>query len=56
VPNVPVAEGVIHLVSSLLIPPHKHKKEESFTQLFGEEEDEMITIEELTERLEPYLE
>lgn len=42
--------GVIHLPSSVLIPPHKHGKKNSET--FGGE----ISVEELMERLEDYVE
>ncbi|KAJ4389054.1 hypothetical protein N0V93_006516 [Gnomoniopsis smithogilvyi] len=42
--------GVIHLPSSVLIPPHKHDKKNS--ENFGED----ISVEELMERLEDYVE
>lgn len=42
--------GVIHLPSSVLIPPHKHSKKNS--ENFGED----ISVEELMERLEDYVE
>ncbi|KAH8662102.1 FAS1 domain-containing protein [Xylariales sp. PMI_506] len=49
-----VKEGVIHVVESVLIPPHKHKDGRSGDDAFlgGEE----INVEDLVERLEPYLE
>lgn len=42
--------GVIHLPGRVLIPPHKHEKKDS--ENFGED----ISVEELMERLEDYVE
>jgi hypothetical protein len=64
VANVPVKEGVIHLVSSLLIPPHEHDhsdadvpkiKEEGHEHEHGHKHHE-LSVHELMERLEAYLE
>lgn len=45
-------DGVIQVVSSVLIPPHGGKGHESSSYVDGDE----ITVEELMERLEPFLE
>ena len=50
VANVPVKEGVIHLVSSVLIPPHEHHHSDN--QGHGNE----ISVQEFMDRLEAYLE
>ncbi|EED14210.1 Fasciclin domain family protein [Talaromyces stipitatus ATCC 10500] len=55
VANVPVKEGVIHLVPSVLIPPHKHDHGASTTE-GGYDGDHGISVDELMGRLEPYLE
>ncbi|RYC61457.1 hypothetical protein CHU98_g4764 [Xylaria longipes] len=44
-------DGVVHVVSSVLIPPHEHKRGGAWT-----EEDGEISVEELVERLRPYVE
>ncbi|GAP93011.1 putative fasciclin domain family protein [Rosellinia necatrix] len=44
-------DGVVHVVNSVLIPPREHKSEGAWT-----EEDGDIPVEELIERLNPYLE
>ncbi|PCH00329.1 Hypothetical protein PENO1_025030 [Penicillium occitanis (nom. inval.)] len=67
VPNVPVKEGVIHLVSSILLPPHKHGhdhsdadlpeiKEEGRDQDHDHHDHHEVTVHELMERLEAYVE
>jgi uncharacterized surface protein with fasciclin (FAS1) repeats len=48
--DVVAKEGAIHVLDSVLIPPHKHHGHGAY--LDGEE----IEVEELVERLEPYLE
>lgn len=48
VEDVLAKDGVIHIVNSILIPPHKHKGDH-----LGESE---IEVEDLVERLEPYVE
>lgn len=53
VPNVPVREGVIHLVSSILIPPHKHNHTDADVPATPINE---LSIRELVERLEAYVE
>ncbi|KAL1965446.1 hypothetical protein VTN77DRAFT_5702 [Rasamsonia byssochlamydoides] len=60
VSNVPVKEGVIHLVSSVIIPPKKQSSNDSqvedvLPERHHHKEPEM-TVEELIERLEPYVE
>ncbi|KAI0862949.1 FAS1 domain-containing protein [Xylaria cubensis] len=44
-------DGVVHVVNSVLIPPREHKGEGAWT-----EEDGEISVEELVERLQPYVE
>ncbi|KAI1755865.1 FAS1 domain-containing protein [Xylaria castorea] len=54
--NVAIADGcafdgVLHVLNSVLIPPHEHKREGAWT-----EEDGEISVEELIERLQPSVE
>ncbi|KAL1981266.1 hypothetical protein VTN96DRAFT_2865 [Rasamsonia emersonii] len=67
VSNVPVKEGVIHLVSSVIIPPRKRDSDSQVVEDDLEddlpigaethhEEEEEMTVEELIERLQPYVE
>lgn len=55
VANVPVKEGVIHLVSSILIPPFKHDHSEGHEHEHDDEHHE-LSVQELMERLEAYVE
>lgn len=50
--DTPGKNGVIHVVDQVLIPPCKHKHEHKDESIIGAE----ITVEELIERLEPYVE
>lgn len=61
--NVPVKEGVIHLVSSILIPPHEHNHSDVLN--IGRDDEagrehsrdhHKLSVHELMERLEPYVE
>lgn len=55
--NVPVKEGVVHLVSSILIPPHKHHHDEGYEHEHEHEhEHHDLTVQELMDRLEAYVE
>lgn len=56
---MPVKEGVIHLVSSVIIPPKKRDSDSQVVEsdLYEKEEEEgEMTVEELIERLQPYVE
>lgn len=63
IPDIPVKEGVIHLVHSVLIPPLKHKKPRStLTEELWENEDPDevqdnpdLMLKEFIDRLEPYV-
>lgn len=46
VPDVPAKDGVLQVVSSVLVPPHKHN---------GHHDGEAIEVEDLVARLDPYL-
>jgi uncharacterized surface protein with fasciclin (FAS1) repeats len=61
--NIPVKEGVIHLVQSVIVPPRKPGKKDFFTEAgnalpLNEEQDEgeELSLEEFIERLEPFVE
>lgn len=65
VANVPVKEGVIHLVSTILIPPHEHDHDNSDVPKIKEEghehehehhEHHDLSVHELMARLEAYVE
>lgn len=47
-------DGVVHVVESVLIPPRRNKADDMLRP--EEYEDDQMTINELVERLEPYVE
>lgn len=47
---------MIHLVPSVLIPPHEHDRDAASRAIEGGPENREISVHELMERLEPYLE
>jgi uncharacterized surface protein with fasciclin (FAS1) repeats len=53
VPNIPVKEGVIHLIPRVLIPPKKPGSTSSYEET--EDASESLSVEELIARLEPYM-